>query len=40
MKCTHIIMGTRGRGRVAALVLGSVALKVVQLARIPVTLVK
>jgi nucleotide-binding universal stress UspA family protein len=40
MNCKEIIMGTRGRGRVAALVLGSVALRVVQLARIPVTLVK
>jgi len=40
MNCGEIIMGTRGRGRLAALVLGSVALKVVQLARIPVTLVK
>ena len=40
MKCGEIIMGTRGRGHMAALVLGSVALKVVQLAKIPVTLVK
>jgi nucleotide-binding universal stress UspA family protein len=40
MKCSEIIMGTRGRGRIAAMMLGSVALKVVQLARIPVTLVK
>jgi nucleotide-binding universal stress UspA family protein len=39
-KCTEIIMGTRGRGRVAAFVLGSVATRVVQVARMPVTLVK
>jgi nucleotide-binding universal stress UspA family protein len=38
--CGEIIMGTRGRGRVAAFMLGSVALSVVQLARVPVTLVK
>ncbi len=32
-------MGTRGMGRVANLLLGSVASKVVHLARVPVTLV-
>jgi nucleotide-binding universal stress UspA family protein len=40
MNCREIIMGTRGRGRVAAFVLGSVALRVIQLVRAPVTLVK
>ena len=35
-----IVMGTRGLGRVAGLVLGSVASKVVHLATVPVTLVK
>jgi nucleotide-binding universal stress UspA family protein len=40
MHCREIIIGTRGRGRVAAFMLGSVALRVVQLSRIPVTLVK
>lgn len=40
MKCREIIMGTRGRGRTAVFVLGSVALRVVQLAQAPVTLVK
>jgi nucleotide-binding universal stress UspA family protein len=34
------VMGTRGLGRVANLVLGSVAHKVVQLAEVPVTLVR
>jgi nucleotide-binding universal stress UspA family protein len=38
--CGEIVMGTRGHGAVARLVLGSVATKVVHLARQPVTLVK
>lgn len=38
--CAAIVMGTRGLGAVAGLVLGSVAMKVLQLARVPVTLVK
>jgi nucleotide-binding universal stress UspA family protein len=38
--CHEIILGTRGLGRVAGLVLGSVAMKVIHLARVPVTLVK
>ena len=40
MRCTEIIMGNRGRGRMAAFVLGSVALRVLQTAKMPVTLVK
>lgn len=36
----EIIMGTRGMGSVANLLLGSCALKVVHLAEVPVTLVK
>ena len=40
MNCDEIIMGTRGRSRIASFVLGSVALRVVQLAETPVTLVK
>lgn len=36
----QIVMGSRGLGAVGRLVLGSVATKVVHLARIPVTLVK
>lgn len=40
MACGEIIMGTRGRGRTAVFVLGSVALRVVQLGKAPVTLVK
>lgn len=40
LKCESIVMGTRGMGRVANLLLGSVASKVVHLARVPVTLVK
>jgi nucleotide-binding universal stress UspA family protein len=39
-RCDQIVMGTRGLGAVAGLVLGSVAMKVLQLANIPVTLVK
>lgn len=38
--CDAIVMGTRGMGAVAGLVLGSVAQKVVHLAPVPVTLVK
>jgi nucleotide-binding universal stress UspA family protein len=38
--CDAIVMGTRGLGRVAGLVLGSVASKVVHLATVPVTLVR
>jgi nucleotide-binding universal stress UspA family protein len=36
----EIVMGTRGLGRLGGLLLGSVAMKVVQLAPVPVTLVK
>ena len=36
----EIIMGSRGRGAVSSLLLGSVAGKVAQLAHVPVTLVK
>lgn len=38
--CSHVVMGTRGLGRVTGLVLGSVATKVISLIDIPVTLVK
>ena len=38
--CDAIVMGTRGMGAVAGLVMGSVAQKVVHLATVPVTLVK
>jgi len=38
--CGEIVMGVRGLGRVAGLLLGSVATKVVQLSPVPVTLVK
>ena len=38
--CDAIVMGTRGLGRVANIVLGSVAHKVVHLADVPVTLVR
>lgn len=38
--CDSIIMGTHGRGRVAELFVGSVAQRVLALARVPVTLVK
>lgn len=39
-KCSEIIMGTRGLNRLAGLVLGSVATKVIHMATVPVTLVK
>ncbi|MFC0252229.1 universal stress protein [Massilia consociata] len=38
--CDAIVMGTRGRGALASLVIGSVAMRVVQQVDIPVTLVK
>ena len=38
--CDAIVMGSRGLGRVANLMLGSVAHKVVHLADVPVTLVR
>jgi nucleotide-binding universal stress UspA family protein len=38
--CDAIVMGSRGMGRIAGLVLGSVANKVVHLTSLPVTLVK
>ncbi len=36
----HIVMGTRGLGRIQGLLLGSVAMKVIHLAQIPITLIK
>lgn len=39
-KCGQIVMGSRGLGSVSGLLLGSVATKVIQLAQVPVTLVK
>ncbi|HUH87524.1 MAG TPA: universal stress protein [Pusillimonas sp.] len=38
--CDHLVMGTRGLGRISGLLLGSVATKVLSLTDIPVTLVK
>ncbi len=38
--CDGIVMGTRGNGALANLVMGSVAMKVVHVAKTPVTLVK
>jgi nucleotide-binding universal stress UspA family protein len=40
IKADQIVMGTRGLGALRGLFLGSVTTKVVQLARMPVTLVK
>lgn len=38
--CDGIVMGTRGMGAVANLLLGSVATKVIHLSKVPVTLVR
>ena len=38
--CTRIVMGTRGQGTLATLIVGSTALQVLHLSGIPVTLVK
>jgi nucleotide-binding universal stress UspA family protein len=40
LHCDHIVMGTHGRGALAELLVGSITLKVVHLARVPVLLVK
>jgi len=40
LACDQIVMGTRGRSALGDLVLGSVAVKVLHLAKVPVTLVK
>ena len=36
----HIVMGTRGLGRIQGLLMGSVAMKVIHLAQVPITLIK
>ena len=36
----HIVMGTRGLGRIQGLLLGSVTTKVIHLAQVPITLIK
>jgi nucleotide-binding universal stress UspA family protein len=36
----HIVMGTRGLGSIQGLLLGSVAIKVIHLAEVPITLIK
>lgn len=38
--CNVIVMGSRGKGSVAGLILGSVSIKVIHLVEVPVTLVK
>lgn len=38
--CDQIVMGTRGMGSVSNLLLGSIATKVIHLAKVPVVLVK
>ncbi|MCK9379988.1 MAG: universal stress protein [Sulfuritalea sp.] len=40
LECDHIIMGPRGLGAISGLMLGSVTLKVLHLAKIPVICVK
>ncbi|WZB73490.1 universal stress protein [Achromobacter insuavis] len=39
-QCARIVMGTRGHGALAGMLIGSVANQVVQLADVPVTLVR
>ena len=39
-RCARIVMGTRGNGKLTNILIGSVANQVVQLAQVPVTLVK
>lgn len=39
-QCDAIIMGTRGLGPVAGMMIGSVATKVIHLVKVPVTLIK
>lgn len=39
-RCSAIVMGSRGQGRITGLMLGSVAAKVIYLATCPVTVVK
>jgi nucleotide-binding universal stress UspA family protein len=38
--CALIVMGTRGLGSIANMLLGSVATKVIHLAEVPVLLIK
>lgn len=38
--CDQIVMGTRGLGGVASMLLGSVAIKVIHLSKVPVLLIK
>ena len=40
LKCDVIVMGTRGLGAFASLVMGSTAMKVLHLTKLPVTLIK
>jgi nucleotide-binding universal stress UspA family protein len=40
LACDQIVMGTHGRSALGDLVLGSVAVKVLHLAKVPITLVK
>jgi nucleotide-binding universal stress UspA family protein len=39
-RCAVIVMGSRGRGQLAGLILGSIATNVIYLAKCPVTIVK
>ncbi|MEP7119188.1 MAG: universal stress protein, partial [Acidobacteriota bacterium] len=40
LHCDALVMGTRGLGPVQSLLLGSITLKVIHLADVPVTLIK
>ena len=40
LKCSQIVMGTHGRGAIGELLTGSITLKVIHLAKMPILLVK
>jgi nucleotide-binding universal stress UspA family protein len=39
-KCTHVVMGTRGLGKVTGVLMGSVAMKAFHLVHVPITFIR